>query len=105
MKSIIIDRLIQIEEDAKDMSKNVEEKSAKFPALMQQKCNEIEAKLKSEYEEKVEQIKSDKENEAEFAVSEIETAAADRLKKLSEYFNENHETWENDILNAILRHG
>lgn len=102
MKSVIIDRLIQIEESAHNITKDIEEKEESLPALIQKEGMEIEARFKAEYEKKSAEIKALKQKECESKIAEVEKDSAARYKKLDEYFEKNHQTWESDIFNSII---
>lgn len=102
MKSIIIDRLIQIEESAHDITQEIEEKERNLPVTIQEKCTEIDQEFDKKFKEKEAAIKAAKAQEADARVADIQRDSTARYQKLDSYYEENHEQWETELFNSII---
>ena len=102
MKSVIIDRLIKIEESAGKLSQDIKDKEAAMPALIQKECEEIERRYMTDYQKNSTAAKLNKEKECEDRLRELDKEYESRKAKLDELFSQNHNSWENDILNAVI---
>lgn len=103
MKNEIIDKLMEIEEEAKRLDESVLKKQRDNPIFINAKCEEIEKNAENKYLAKYnlerDKIISDNLKKVEL----IKTEKSIKIEKIEDSFNKNHQEWEEDIFNNIIR--
>ena len=102
MKSIIIDRLIEIEEEAKRISDRVYEERNELPKKIHERRSEIEKEYEDKYNSNLVEATRIIEAGGSIKIKEVFSEKTEKMDKMNSIFDDNHEIWENEIFSNII---
>ena len=102
MKSEIIDRLIEIEDEAKRIYESVNEEKNELPKKIHERRSKIEKEFEENYNsnlaEAVRTIKTD----GALKIDKIFSEKKEKMDQMNRNFDTNHKNWENEIFSDII---
>jgi len=99
----VIKQIIEIEKKAKQLIESANEEKIKKEKLLDQNLKELEKDIMERANGKVVQIRKREIEEAHNEADNILNQCEQRLKKLEDYYNENHEKWCTELFNAVTK--
>lgn len=103
MKNEIIDKLMEIEQEAQMLEESVLEKRRDNPIAINKRCDEIEKNGESEYLIKFNKEKDEIITKNLEKIKLIKLEKSTKIENIETSFNKNHQEWEEDIFNNIIR--
>lgn len=98
----LIDRIINIEEEAKSAAAEAEKKIKKIGIDSQARAEKLKKSISERSDAKVEAIRKLEGEYSEKKICEIKTKLEDSIEELSKRSEENKQKWIDEIINNIL---
>ncbi len=98
----IIDRLIDIENQAKDLTYDIEQEKNKYFMSAKERMEEINQEIQEKIKSKIAILEKSYNEELKQKLLEIEDETQRELFKIQEEFDKNHHTWEEQVLKTVV---
>ncbi len=99
----IIERILKIEEEAKDIVKDSDEKMEHLEETLNAEISKLQKSLDSRARKKAESIKELEDKEAESKIAEIGQRKKEGIARLNKIYAEKKDEWVGEIVDSIVR--